>query len=85
MRNNEALSEIYLENNLIQDIKTCFRNLTNVKILFLNGNQLSDLKSVCEELNYLKAIEKLSNLIEKSCILVKILQHDNYRNIFLHD
>ena len=61
MRHNEALSEVYLENNLIQDIKNCFRNLTNVKTLFLNGNQLSDLKGVCEELNYLKAIEKLSN------------------------
>lgn len=59
-QSNEALSEIYLQNNLIQDIRGCFRNLKNIRVLFLNGNQLYNLDHATNELSYLQYLENLS-------------------------
>lgn len=64
IQNCDSLSEVYLQNNLIQSIEFCFRNLTNISVLFLNMNQLADLKSVANELSYLKYLKILSKLFE---------------------
>jgi len=60
IQNCDSLSEIYLQNNLIQTIEYCFRGLTNISVLYLNMNQLFDLKSVANELSYLKYLKILS-------------------------
>ena len=56
----DTLSELYLQNNLIQSINMCLRTLINLNILFLQGNQISDLDSTANEISYLKFLKNLS-------------------------
>lgn len=78
IQNCDSLSEIYLQNNLIQSIEYCFRNLTNINTLYLNMNQLADLKSVANELSYLKYL-KILNLYENPIAL-----ETEYRNLIIY-
>ena len=73
--NCETLSEIYLQHNLIQSIDNCFRNLVNIEVLFLNGNQLTDLKNVGHELSYLKYLKNLSKLINYIFNLLNLINN----------
>jgi Leucine-rich repeat (LRR) protein len=64
LKTNENLTELYLQNNLIQDVDGSFRNLRYLKILFLHGNQLTNIESVTNELSYLQYLENLSKQIK---------------------
>ncbi len=55
-----SISEIYLQNNFIQSIDFCLRELLNLKVLCLQGNQLVNLENVANELSYLKDLRNLS-------------------------
>lgn len=63
IQNCYSLSEIYLQNNLIQSIEHSFRNLYNLSVLFLQGNQLTDLNSAANEISYLKYLKNLSGFL----------------------
>ena len=58
--NCDCLTELYLQHNLIQSIEHCFRGLTNIEVLFLNANQLTDLKATAHELSFLKFLRNLN-------------------------
>ena len=56
----DSITELYLGDNLLQTIENAFRTLVNINVLFLNGNQLTDLKSTANELSFLKFLKNLS-------------------------
>ena len=58
--NCHSLSEMYLQNNLLKSVEGFFRDLTNLRVLFLHENQLSDLAKVADELSFLKYLKNLS-------------------------
>jgi len=78
IQNCDSLSELYLQNNLIQSIENCFRNLTNISVLYLNMNQLADLENVANELSYLKYL-RILNLYENPIALEK-----DYHNLIVY-
>ena len=60
IQNSYALSELYLQFNLIKSIGGCLRNLTNLKVLLLHGNEIFDLKTTVKELGHLRDLRNLS-------------------------
>ncbi|RNA09513.1 Leucine-rich repeat-containing 72 [Brachionus plicatilis] len=75
IQNCFTLTEIYLQNNLIQSVENMFRNLYNLNVLFLQTNQITDLNLTVKELSYLKHLRNL-NLFDNPISLEK-----NYRNL----
>ncbi len=64
MQANKNITELYLQNNLLQDVYGCFRHLRYLKVLFLQSNQLTNINNVTNELVYLKYLENLSEHFE---------------------
>ena len=57
---NLALAELYAGNNHISSIKGSLEQLTNLRVLHLQNNQISNLTNLIDELRHLCALEDLS-------------------------
>ncbi|CAF0963981.1 unnamed protein product [Brachionus calyciflorus] len=78
IQNCYTITELYLQDNLIQSIENTFRNLYNLNVIFLQANQITDLNTTVDELSYLKHLKNL-NLFNNPISL-----ENNYRSLVVY-
>lgn len=59
---NSRLTELYLQYNFLKDISGALSHLTQLQVLMLQGNQLTNLDKVVRELRKMQNLQILSNI-----------------------